>query len=239
MPQVAFTIDPACNADLRKCAFWAVALDIQAQERAKAWGFTYRPVNFYSTDVLDKLTGDDLAKFIADSWMMSVQTALDVPGALGYHDFQGGFVFSRSMYQGDDTPITLSHEDGEQNGDPGCDQYRDMGNGKEQALELSDRVEGDSYPQTAVIGSDSMDVKLSNYLLPAAFVPGSAGPWDRLNKLTTWDGMTSGGYMIVRDANGNETQVFAKSDAGRINLARKLEKPRGRLARRLRGRWAP
>lgn len=237
---IAVTVDPACGADERTLAFWCAAIDAQAQEFAAAWSVPYTPVVFYSSDVLTKLgDGPELDKFVADSRLLTIQPSLDVQGALGYHDDIAGVIFARVMWQGDATSVTISHEALEEMGDPTCDQYEDMGNGKAQALEACDRVEGDVYAQAGIIDTDSLDVQVSNYLLAAAFSPGSSGPWDRLGKLTAWDGMTEGGYMIVRDANGNETQVFARADAGRINLARKLEKPRGRLARRLRGRWAP
>jgi hypothetical protein len=235
----AVTFDPALGVDPRKAEFWCRALDVQSQEFAAAWGIPYIPVQLFDSDVLLTLTDKELATFVADTRLMTVQAQLDVPNALGFHDDVAGVIFARVMFQGDDTSVTMSHEKCEGDGDPTCDLYVAMGNGKEQAKEASDRVEGDSYIENANIDGDSMPVALSNYLLPSAFVPNSQGPWDRMGRLTTWDGMTSGGYMIQRDANGNETQVFAKSDAGRINLAHKLEKPRGRLARRLRGRWAP
>lgn len=245
MTLCAVTFDPGLGVDPRTAEFWCAALDAQSQEFAAAWGIPYVPVQLFDSDVLLAFGQDDaaLARFVADTRLMTVQASLDVPNALGFHDDVAGVIFARVMFQGDDTPITMSHEKCEEDGDPTCDLYVAMGNGKEQAKEASDRVEGDSYDQVATIDGDTMTVKLSNFLLPSAFVPNSTGPWDRMGKLTTWDGLTSGGYEIVRDQAGNETQVYAR--VGRVGmnghaaLASKLQRGDSRTMRRLRGRWSP
>src|SRR5882724_9792629 len=103
--------------------------------------------------------------------MLTVEADIDTPGALGFHDDVNGVVFARVKYQGEETSVTLSHEVLEEMGDPACDLYLSLGDGREQAGEACDRVEGDTY---------SVDgVHLSNYLLLAAFQPDSTGPWDK------------------------------------------------------------
>ncbi len=234
MTQIAVTVDPACGLDPARVAAWVEAVDAQAAEFAISWGVPYTPVVLHAWDVLSKLgDGAELDAFVADSRLLTIQPALDVAGALGFHDDVAGVIFARVMAQGEDTSVTMSHEVLEEMGDPTCDVYVAMPGGKETAKEACDAVEGDVYMMDGV--------QLSNYLQPTWFGIQQDGnqEFDRLGKLSAAFTMTDGGYMIVRDANGNETQVFARTDAGRINLARKLEKPRGRLARRLRGRWAP
>lgn len=233
MSQIVVTFDPGCNADPRTCALWCAALDAQAKEASDRWGFEYSPVNYFSTDVLLALKGDELEAFTADSYLCTVQTTMDMPGALGYHDDYAGVIFARVLWQGDPTSVTLSHEILELLGDKTCNVYKAMPNGKQQALELCDRVEGDTYIELGEVGQDGMPVTLSNYLLPSAFSPGSVGPWDRMGKLLTWDGMTDGGYSIVMGTDGNTTEVFALTDAGRANGEAKRAKVGGRANRRL------
>jgi hypothetical protein len=243
--QICVTADPACGADPRKLAFWCAAIDAQAAEFATSWGVEYTPVVFYSTDVLSKLADAALSAFTADSRLLTIQPTLDVNGALGYHDDIGGVIFARVMWQGDATSVTISHEVLEEMGDPTCDQYRPMGNGKSTALEACDAVEGDEYTVAGVIGSDSIPVQVSNYLQPTWFGIQQDGnqEFDRMGKLSEPFTMTSGGYMVVMDASGSESQVFARvqtaGPAAHANLAAKLAgDQKGRLLRRLRGRWA-
>jgi hypothetical protein len=222
---IAVTVEPDCDISDEEAHAACVVVDTQAYEFAKTWGVDYTPVVFFSNDVLMKLEGDELTKFVTDARLLTIQKALDVPGALGYHDDIAGVILSRVMAQGPDTWITLSHEVLEEIGDPTCDVFAPLGDGREQALEACDRVEGDNY---VVDG-----VPLSNYLLPSAFQPDSEGPWDRLKVLTKWDGMSGGGYMIVRDRDGNVTDVFAETNHAQAKVATKLARAGSRTARRV------
>ena len=240
--QIVLTFDPACKVDERTAAFVAAALDAQAAEFCTKWNLPPVPVNYYSTDVLLGLEGEELAKFTADSYMVTVQTTIDVANALGYHDDVLGTIFARVLWQVDATWATISHEILELLGDLTCDIYVSKGNGTEQAKEACDRVEEDSYPCVGTIGDDSMTFALSNYLLLSAFEPNSQGPWDRMGTLKTWDGLTPGGYEIVRDAAGNETEIDASrasvrvvpgSEAAHATIAAKRARSDSRLVRRL------
>ena len=110
MAQIVVTFDEACGVDERKAALWCAALDAQAAEFCGKHGLDPVPVNYYSTDVLAKLEGDELAAFASDSYMVTVQISLDVANALGFHDDVAGTIFARVEWQGDATTITLSHE---------------------------------------------------------------------------------------------------------------------------------
>lgn len=224
MSCIAVTVDPACGIDDAAAQAACHAVDAQAREFADLWGVEYTPVVFFSHDVLDRLEGDELTAFTTDCRLLTVQASLDVPGALGYHDDIGGVIFAR-VQAGPEWTVTLSHEVLEEIGDATCDQWTQLSDGTEQALEACDRVEGDTYRIEGVL--------VSNYLLPAAFVPDSTGPWDKLVQLTRWDGMTGGGYVIVRDPDGDTRDVFAVTAHAKARAAAKRTKVGGRTARRL------
>lgn len=226
MSFVAVTVDPACGVDEGEAARACLAVDEQARELAALYGVEYTPVIFFSWDVLEKLSGDDLTNFVAGARLCIVRPDIGVPGALGFHSDVGGVIFARVKF-GPDWTVALSHEVLEQELDPACDAWMPLEDGREQAAEACDRVEGDTYR----VG----DVLVSNYLLPAAFVPDSAGPWDKLAQLTRWNDMTGGGYMIVRNADGSEVDVFAETDHAQARADRKRARVDTRLARRLAG----
>jgi len=222
---------PADDTDV---AFWAEACNQQAREIAAAHGALYTPVVFLSSS-------DNLP---ADARILTIRPEIDAPGALGYHDDQGGAIFAEVKYTGPDTSTTVSHEICEELLDATCDLWAPFDDDHEQALEACDRVEGDSYSQDATVAGETRPVKLSNYLLPSAFKPGSVAPFDRMGKLFTWNDMTAGGYVIVRDiTTGKVSDTFARRAAPRLLagpaagrvIAEKLGKRGSRLLRRLRG----
>jgi hypothetical protein len=129
----------------------------------------------------------------------------DQAGVLGYHDVTPaglpyGRVFLSPILEsggtcltgGNSLSCTLSHEVLEAVGDPYCNWWAEMGPkfpGLEEALELCDRVEGDSY--------EIDRVSVSNFLGPRAFRHGT-GPYDWLTFLhSPWE-LRPGGYAIRR-----------------------------------------
>ena len=140
----------------------------------------------------------------AGGWPVYLLDNADVPGALGYHDFNTtpfAKVFVRtSLDAGVSWQSVASHEVLEMVADPGPTfQSLPDAQGNLWALEVGDPVE------------DTLDGSLSNFILPAWFVSGSQGPWDDKNVLTHDHGLTAGGYAIE-----NGQQVFgpaAKADA--------------------------
>lgn len=224
MSFVAVTIDPECRVDEGVAVSTCLAVDEQAREFAAAHGCEYTPVIYFSWDVLEKLQGADLAAFVKGGRLCIVKLDIGVPGAAGFHDDVAGVIFARVEF-GPDWSVVLSHEVLEEQLDPTCDRFAQLDGYREQALEACDRVEGDTYR----IG----DALVSNYLLPSAFVPTSEGPWDKLGQLRSWDGMTGGGYMIVRNHDGSEVDVFAETDHARARADQKRARPDTRLARRL------
>lgn len=218
--------------DDKAVAFYAEAWNLQAREIADVHGFVYTPVVFFSS--AEGLPG-------ADCRILTIRPTIDVPDALGYHDDQGGAVFAEVKFT-PDVSITGSHEIAEEMGDPTCDTWVPFDADHEQAAELCDRVEGNSYVQPVTVLGETAQIRVSNYLLPSAFDPAGVAPFDRLGLLRERTGMTRGGYVILRDiTTGKVGNVFARSvprivsgpAAGPV-LAEKLARRGGRLLRRLR-----
>jgi hypothetical protein len=224
-------------------AFWAEAWNQQAREVADVHGVQYTPVVFYGT-------AEGLP---IDCRILQVLPQIDVPGASGFHDDDLGVVFAEIKVTAE-TSVTGSHEVAEEMADPTVNLWDPFDDDHEQAHELCDRVEGDFYVQQATVLGKTRSVQVSNYLLPSAFDPGGKAPFDRMGRLTSWNGMTAGGYVIVRDiGTGKVSDVFKDDGVGSGHVAarraprvipgpaaaaaitEKLGRSGSRLARRLRG----
>lgn len=162
-------------------------------------------------------------------------TLPDAPNAIAYHDVNGngvavafdGITLSDSlMGPGNSLSVAITHELAETAGDAGCNVWADGADGSEYAHELCDAVEAQTYAIDAVA--------VSNFVLPAFFVPGAAGPYDFMSAgllpgavgpakpLAT----ASGGYQIVRSAGTGEHQVQALATADAHRFSRRAEKRR-------------
>lgn len=223
------TIDPTT------LAFLVDAWDRQAKEIADAYGVPYTPVILY--DSVDKLPGIDTGEVR----LFTIVDALpEAPDAAGYHDDQLGVIYARILAE--NTAGAGPHEVCEEEVDPTCDKWSPMGDGREVAYETCDAVEGDSYTQEGKIGEDTRPVPVSNYVLPSWFDPNGKYPYDKMGKLTAPLTLRPGGYMIVRDAAGNTSDVFAQNrrvehggEDGRLRAEAKRARPDSRLSRRLAG----
>lgn len=232
MSQIA-VINRTPGLDDTDVAFWSEACNVQAREIADVHGVEYTPVVFYSK-------AEGLPR---DCRIMTIKPVIDAPGALGFHDDELGAIFAEVKYTGPGTVITMSHEEAEEEFDPQCNRWLPFDNDHEQAGELADRVEGDSYIQKATVMGETRPVLVSNYLLPSAFDPAGKAPFDRMGLLYFWNDMTPGGYVIVRDiSTGKVGNIFARrmplvvsGPAAQGIVAQKLAKPGSRLLRRLRG----
>jgi len=210
-------------------AFMVEACNQQVIECAKAYDVAPTPVVFYA---------DAAGLPQAHCRIMDIVDDLEVPGALGFHSDALGMIYGRVLAQGpDDTSVTLSHECLEELIDPTCDEWRPMGGGRLVALEVCDPVEGDSYTVTVTLLGMDRRVRLSNYVLPRWFDPAALGALDAMRVLTEPFQMDAGGYMIVRDAAGNESNVFARLRFGGGHaphaVGTKIANPDSRLRRRL------
>jgi hypothetical protein len=222
-------VNSSKSLDSRDVEFMVAACQAQAVEFCAAIGLDAPAAALYSD--VSKLPVDDV-------WIVEITDSLDEPGALGYHSDVSNRPFIRVLAQGPQTSITLSHEFLELLGDPTCDRWAKRGDGTEVAVEVADPVEGDSYPVLAEVAGEGRTVEVSNYVLGSWFDPAGTAPFDRLGRLTAPFTMTPGGYMVVLDRGGNESEVFARvvhgGPRGTWNAGLKLAKVNGRLLRRLR-----
>lgn len=203
-------------------AFAAKACDAQVMECAAAWGIDPTPVAFYARE--QGLPQSQVR-------IMAIVDEIDADGAAGYHDDALGVIYGRVLAQSNaDTGVTLSHECLEELIDPTCDKWRDMGGGRQTALEVCDAVEADTYEVDVEIVEETRKVVVSNYLLPKWFDPAATGNFDRMGRLKEPFTLTDGGYILVRDRTGDVTSVFARRWNAR--LAQKQKNPDSRVRRR-------
>lgn len=146
-------------------------------------------------------------------WEMHLFDDADQAGALGYHDVtpQGkpyGKVFRKvSEENGISVSSVMDHEVLEMYLDPFANYWADyMTAGESHALEACDAVEDGVY---FIGGMRRRGVELSNWLYPAYFIDGAAGPYDHLHALTAPFTRTPGGYSIIMQ-DGRVKQVFGE-----------------------------
>src|SRR5258707_12502517 len=164
-------------------AYWSEAAHRQAIEAASAWGCEPTPVIFVSST-------NDLP---SDCRILAIRSAIDEPGALGYHSEFGG----RQFYEikaNDQTSVTISHEVLEGMIDPQCNRWVLRDTDHEEAVEICDRVEGAFYYQAATVLGETRQVPVSNYLLPSALDITGAAPFARQGILTHRVKIPPGGY---------------------------------------------
>jgi hypothetical protein len=191
-----------------------------SRDVAPAWGKGAIPVTFYSDE---RYVPSGAAKiYIFDN--------ADQEGALGYHTetMQGqvfGKVFAKTIIQygfpilyntQNRTSITvssvLSHEVIELLINPYVQLWADgpsTVNGNLYSFEACDAVESNVY-QITVSGKPNVTVSVSNFLYPEYFDTASPNgtKLDYMNLLRNPFSMTSGGYMVIRDASNNITEIF-------------------------------
>lgn len=132
-------------------------------------------------------------------WNVYILDDTDVAGALGYHDVDPNGVpyakvFARTAQQFN-TPWTsvLSHETMEMLVDPyGVQTAADAGSNwfaKFYLMEVADPVEDYTYTVD--------NVAVSDFVYPTYFVPGEAGPYDKLGVVGSPLTLPPGGYQIL------------------------------------------
>jgi len=205
-------------------AFQAAALDAQMRLHfAPAWGLEPWPVSAYA-----KLPTEHASLYHP----MFVMDEIGAPDALGFHDDAAQFIYSRVLAPSDASDATTaSHEACEERGDPTCDLWRPMPDGRLVALEASDAVETTDYPITVTLNGETRTIRVSNFCLPDWWKAGSSGPWDYLGLLRGPFQLLPGGYMIVQHQDGRTENVYADRAVGKL-LAFKRADPMSRTSRR-------
>ena len=120
------------------CCFLVQACAEQMIEFCQAWGLDPWAVAFYSTDI---------GLPVKDVFIFRYVDKLDVPDAEAYHTLDPlGRPCGYMLPPADPLDATdLSHEILETRGDENCDRWVKMPTGNEEAVEVSDPVQGDSY----------------------------------------------------------------------------------------------
>jgi len=201
------------------------------QDFARYWDMELIGFKFVSKD----------QKMNPASWQFVIADDSTVAGAAGFHETGSGggpigFAFAKTTLDAGMKPsVTISHEILEMLGDPYIDQtaqWSDLPNALFLAYEACDPVEDDTQ------GQIKHGMMLSNFVLPAYFVPGSKGPWDLMRKLSgPWNpaAMLPGAYQATWDPGHGWQQVFPAQYLGfahnRTGRAL-IETPHSRRARR-------
>lgn len=217
-PEVVQSIATACELQL-------------TNEYASHWQAAGIPVAVGSKD----------DAFKEDQCVVQILDSLVAPKALGYHATNGkgrpdifvgwGIIAANGgtlTIGSNSLSDCISHELLEAARDPYCTFWADRPDGTQQALEIGDPVEGDSY---AING-----ISVSNFVRPRYFSRG-AGPYDHMETLKAPFTMSPGGYSIVRMSSGAIVDVFANAPhfGGMPEWKRqvKRENASSRMARRL------
>jgi len=156
----------------------------------------------------------------ANAWQMVVLDNSDQAGALGYHELTAtgqplAKIFVKdTVGAGDAWSVTMSHELCEMLVDPNTNLtvFNQTTNtaGELIVYETCDPVEDDQYGYA--IGS----IRVSDFVTPNYFIPGSTGPWDFGKHLTAPLQIITGGYLAVFNVNSGSgwTQIFGKKNSG-------------------------
>jgi hypothetical protein len=147
---------------------------------------------------------------------MNFRDTLDVQGALAYHMVVGGVpdieigcdLFASLGDEGEAMSQGAGHELLEMLLDPGANLWEDMTTGLMRAKEACDTVQNTGY-------KSSNGLWMTNFLLPAAWVPGAPGPWDYLAVMQSQDDWSKG-YEIQAAPPSAENQVGGMKAPGRL-----------------------
>jgi len=165
-------------------------------------------------------------KMTPNFWQFVIADTSDQAGAAGYHETGTGggpigYAFAKTTLDAGMHPsVTISHEILEMIADPEIDQtaqWSDLPNALFLGYEVGDPVEDDTFGQ--IIDG----VLLSDWVTPAYFIPGSAGPWDFMGALKQpWDAtkMLPGAYQSTWDPAKGWQQVFPAQHVGPLQHRR-------------------
>jgi hypothetical protein len=143
-----------------------------------------------------------------------VQQQIDVNGALAYHTVDGGrpeIVVSAEVAEayGSSLGECLSHEVLETLGDPDCGTVMATPDGRQWYREACDPVQAGSYTIDGV--------KVSDFVLPSWFEPGSTGRWSWLGTLTHDHQVDRGGYAQYLSG-GRVHQILGRGAEARMDM---------------------
>jgi hypothetical protein len=144
------------------------------------------------------------------------------PGILGDHNMLKS---GRTLWKGNpDWVRTASHEVCEMFGNIGCNLWlpHPARPGLKLAYELNDPCQAGGYDVGVTVMGVTRVLTVSDFVLPAYWVPGAPGPYNWNGDMPEPGGILPGGYQIVRDERGvrsflphQDTPVMAMADSMR------------------------
>lgn len=152
-------------------------------------------------------------------------------GELGDHSSILGLASSRALAQGAATSITVSHEAAENRADPACDLWIKQPDGSALAHEICDAVESTDYPIDVEILGIQRTIRVSNFVLPAWFLPGAEGPYDFMGLLQAPGAAMPGCHVVKMMPDKSVTTTYGQ-DTSPSALSEKFDNPLARTARR-------
>jgi hypothetical protein len=187
-----------------------------------------------------------------EAWKLVFADDSDQADALGYHDFTPdgrpvSYVFARDVKADRANPtVTATHEIAEMIADPWISENFQVSDTRFFAKEICDPCEAEEYAYSIKVGRNPA-VKVSDFVLPKWFIPGSTGQFDKNGMIDAPLKILPGGYMSVFTPGGGWRQMSARK--GRRKLVvhgndPKRKKQFGRLAKYGRERsvaldWVP
>jgi hypothetical protein len=226
--------------------------------------FMVRAVNTHHYDVFDEAWGlepwpvvwyKNPNRLPLDCYPIVIADTPEEAGYYGYHsaDFMGryyGRIFVEPVYRGggsalfdDESPgaatvaSVLDHEVKELRCDPLANRYFPgprIAEGASYAKEVVDPVQGDIVPVTVSRWGRSQTVGLASFIYPEWFDKTAHGPVDYLENCPGPFQLAPGGYMVVADDAGTDSQIFnakAPPQSWVLEMRKQMERSRLRARR--------
>jgi hypothetical protein len=178
------------------------------------------------------------------AWKLVFADKSDQADALGYHDFTPdgrpiSYMFVADVKDsGGSLTVTATHEIAEMIADPWISENFQITDTRFFAKEICDPCEADEFAYSIKVGR-SPAVKVSDFVLPKWFIPGSTGQFDRNNKIDEPLKILPGGYMSVYTPGRGWRQMGAKKGR-RVAVLGSDPKKKGQFGRLMKyGRTRP
>jgi hypothetical protein len=136
------------------------------------------------------------------AWKLVFADRSDEAGDLGYHDFTAdgrpvSYVFAADAKDdGSSVTVTATHEIAEMIADPWISENIQVSDHRFFAKEICDPCEADEFAYSIRV-KPFPAIKVSDFVLPKWFIPGSTGQFDRHKKIDRPLQVLPGGYMSV------------------------------------------
>lgn len=137
-----------------------------------------------------------------EAWKLVFADDSDQADSLGYHDFTPdgrpiSYVFTADVREDRANPtVVATHEIAEMIADPWISENFQVSDHRFFAKEICDPCEADAFAYSIKVGRQPA-VKVSDFVLPKWFIPGSTGQFDKSEKIDAPLKILPGGYMSV------------------------------------------